>query len=140
MTRRTLFRSALPAAALILAIGACSDDNGAGVPVPGTLTVSLTSPATDGAILLTLTGPQLTTPQSANPSFKLYWRLVSSTEMRVMVFGTLATGPLLSVSIPDIAHAAGYKGTVLQVADRDDALRNGLSGYGITVSTGQAAP
>lgn len=139
MTWRTLFRWALPTAALALVVGACGD-NGVEVPVPGTLTVALTSTATDGAILLTLTGPDLPQPQRANPSFKLYWRLVSSSEMRVMVFGTLSDGPLFTLAVSDVKYTTGYKGTVLQVADRSDALRSDLSGYSLALSTGQAAP
>lgn len=133
MTWRLLLRSTMACAAIAMMAGACSDD----APRPGTLTVSLTSTVTDGAILLSVTGPELQVPQPSNPSFTLYWRQVSTTELRVAVFGPVANGPLFTLPVTDVRQATGYAGVVHEVAARNDALRDDLSGYAIAVTGGE---
>lgn len=133
MTTRLSLRSALTVAVLALAAAACGDSTSS---TPRTLTVSLASATTDGAVLLTLSGPELPAPQPANPSYRVFWRLASSGEMRVMVFGALAEGPLFTMVVPG-GRASDYAGSVLQVADRSDALRSSVSGYQIAISAAE---
>lgn len=132
MTRTPFLVLTVCSLAAAIGMGACGD--GPSGPTPGTATVSLTSPATDGGMLLTLTGSGLTEPKAANPSFTVYWRLVSATELRVAVFGAITAGPLFTVDVLDVSSVGAYQGTVLQVADRSDQLRTDLSAYSLTAT------
>jgi hypothetical protein len=131
---RTFF-SVLTVCCLAAAIGVSACGDGPSEPTPGIATVSLTSPATDGAILLTVSGSGLTEPKPSNPSLRIYWRLVSPTEMRMAVFGAIAAGPLFTIDVLDVGSVKAYQGTVLQVADRNDQLRADLSGYSLTATS-----
>jgi hypothetical protein len=115
-----------------LALVACSE-SGPEIPVEGTAVVSLTSNATDGAILLRVTGPGFETPQAAGSGSVLHWRQVSESEIVVAVFGAIGNGALFRVAIPDVRKVGQYVGSVLQVADRNDDLRSELSGYRLDV-------
>jgi len=121
---------------LVAALSACGDSTGTGSP--GTFLVSLETPnSDDGAVAVTIVGTGLTNVTSVGSSNRLYWRLVSATEMRVLVFGSLAAGPLFSVDVGDVRHPDRYAGTVTEVARRNDEQRGDLVGY--TISFAKAA-
>ncbi|PYO95491.1 MAG: hypothetical protein DMD62_01185 [Gemmatimonadetes bacterium] len=117
---------------------------GCGEPPPSatqsatiTLVVSLVTPhADDGALILTITGPDLesvvTTPYVA------YARATGSGTLRITVVGDLVAGPVVTLRLSVPHDAAAYAGTVEQVAQRTDTLRDALTGYGLTIAP--AAP
>lgn len=121
------------------ALVACGDDGGPGQP--GTLVVSLTTPNTgDAGILLTLTGPGFENVAAAASNQRIYWRLRADNEARVLVLADLTSGPLLTVSVPDVRQAASYAGAVQDVTDQENRLRVGLDAYGISVTRDDRTP
>ncbi|MCH7874738.1 MAG: hypothetical protein IH965_05510 [Gemmatimonadetes bacterium] len=123
-------------AAICVLIGAgisCGDSTEP--PVAGAVTVSLVTPNTDdGAVAVTITGPGLNALVSVTTSYEVFWRLVSETEVRALVFGNLTAGPLVTVNVSDLNQLASIAGAVTEVAQRNDELRSDLSGYAITVA------
>jgi hypothetical protein len=130
---RVAFWTALTLAAAALL--ACSD--GPGEPVAGVVVASLTSPSTDGAILLRVTGPGFEPPQVAGSGTALYWRQVSESEIVVAVFGAISAGALFRVEVPHHGRIGQYHATVLQVADRNDEERSDLAGYSVTLAVAE---
>ncbi|HSD32617.1 MAG TPA: hypothetical protein VLB49_11950 [Gemmatimonadales bacterium] len=111
---------------------ACGGGDSTG-PKAGTATVSLVTPnADDGVVLLTLTGPGLANVQSASSSYKVYWRVVSPSEVRAIVVGNLTSGAVLTASVDDVSKVGQYSGTVVEAASRSDVVRTSTSGYGVT--------
>lgn len=133
---RAIARAVL--AALVAGAVACGD--GIAPPQTSTLIASLATPAgKEGAVLLDITGPAIANVQAATSSYRVFWRLNSSTEAHVIVAGDLVPGPLFTLD----GSAAGnqvsaYAVEILQVADRTDSLRTDLSGYRVTLSNGAA--
>jgi hypothetical protein len=118
--------------AALVAGAACGGNDSTG-PKAGTATVSLVTPnADDGVVLLTLTGPGLANVQSASSSYKVYWRVVSPTEVRAIVVGNLASGAVLTASVDDVSKVGQYGGTVVEAASRTDVVRGSTAGYGVT--------
>ena len=126
----------LPRAVLLLAaalLPAC-DAAAPAKPLPGDLTVSLATPYTDGALLIAITGPDAVgAVQAAAPGAVVRAR-TQGTTTTVAVFGTLAAGPLLRLSVPDVRQAERYTATVTEAADDQNAPRASLSVYALTVS------
>lgn len=111
---------------------ACGGGDSTG-PKAGTATVSLVTPnADDGAVLLTLTGPGLANVQSASSSYHVYWRVVSSSEVRAIVVGDLASGAVLTAAVDDVSKVGQYAGSVVEAASRSDVVRTSVTGYGVT--------
>ena len=115
--------------AILGAALACSDN-----PTPGILRVNLTTPNSGGdrAILLTVTGPGV--PLSATPSagLRLFSQSLSGTN-RFALTGTLASGTILSIEVPDVDKASAYTATIQQVATPTYQLR-ALTGYSLRVT------
>jgi len=110
------------------------DDGDAG-PQSGMVVVSLITPNTDdGAIRLTVNGPQVNTPQSATGAYVVFSRQVSQQVVDVIVVGDLVTGALIDIPVADMNRADEYRVSVAQVADRSDTLRTSLTGYAATVT------
>ena len=111
--------------------GSCSDSSG---PVAGTLTVSLATPnpGSDGAILVTLTGPEALTSITPEPGLRVFTQALG-TVSHLAVTGTLANGAVLTVGVAHLSKAAQYAATVQSVAAADFQLRP-LSGYSLTIS------
>ena len=108
-------------------------------PREGPVTVSLATPrADDGAVLITVTGPGVGTLAPANSSYTIFWRLVSTTELRAIVLGNVVAGPLFTMRVPDIGNVSGYAGTVTQVANRTDELQEDRAGYGVQIAAAEA--
>jgi hypothetical protein len=120
----------LTALALVTFGAACKDQ----APEAALLTATLQSPRTDdGAVLVTVQGPGIANVQSASSSYRMYWRLASPGELRVVVIGNLLSGPLFTAQTPGDADVADYRATVVQVADRND-VDLATAGYTASVS------
>jgi len=119
-----------------LSVGAaCSDDSTGGAPPAGTLIVRLTTPhADDGAMLFEVSGPSIDSASAVNGSLRLFTRRVGGSTVVGAVVGALANGAVVTLYVPDVGAAAGYTARVLEVADRQDALRTSLAGYALTVA------
>ena len=114
---------------------ACSNDPVAVVPHAGTLTLRLTTPhVDDGALTFTLSGPPINNVTAANASLRLFTRGSGDATIIGVLVGDLATGAVVTLNVPDVTAAAGYAAQVLEVADRDDALRASLTGYALAVT------
>ena len=114
---------------------ACSNDPVAIVPHAGTLTLRLTTPhVDDGALTFTLSGPAINNATAANASLRLFTRGSGESTIVGVLVGDLANGAVVTLNVPDVTAAAGYTAQVLEVADRDDALRDSLTGYALAVT------
>jgi hypothetical protein len=122
------------AVALVLAVGACSDDETTGPEaVPGTLVVTLTTPNTDdGAIMFTMTGGEASNVTLVDPSFQIFTHEGTSS-ITVVIVGDIAAGALLEFDVPDVGELDSYSAEVDQVADRTNDLQ-ALTGYSLSVS------
>jgi len=120
-------------AAFLLA-GALSCSSGTG-PVAGMLTVSLHTPnaGADGAILLTVTGPQALTSVTAGAGLRAFSEPLS-TVTKIALTGPLSDGAIVSIGVADVAKATQYHATVQGVAASADFQLRSLGGYTLTVS------
>ena len=139
---RYLTPFALIAATAVLGTSACLLDdleapngpNGGGGPRAGELIVNLNTPASDdGAVLLEVTGPSLTSPTAGATGFSVFSTQPSADMLTVIVVGDLQNGPIFSIPVTDVDRVGEYSVTVRDVAARDDALRGNLSGYGASL-------
>ena len=116
------------------ALTACGDDT-AEPPIPGSLLLSVTTPATDdGAIMVRVTGPGIMGVQPTSSGQDLFWRLSSEDEVRAIVIGAVQTGPLLTVQVPDVNRVEEYTAQVGEVAAESDAIRSALTGYSLSLT------
>lgn len=104
-------------------------------PVPGELTLSLSTPhADDRALLLTLTGPgPITGVQASGSGYTVHARAAESS-VRLAVFGRVTNGPVVRFHVPDVEKASLYVATLQEAADPQNALRSSTAGYALTVS------
>jgi hypothetical protein len=123
-------------AALLLAaalLSAC-DAGAPAKPLPGDLTVSLATPNVDGAMVVSITGPAAVgAVQPVAPGTVVRVR-TQGTTTTVAVFGAVAAGPLLRLSVPDVRQASRYAAAVREAADDQNAPRASLAGYALAVS------
>ena len=128
MTRGAISLSLLAGAALTL--GSCSG------PVAGDLTVSLVTPnSDDGAVLVKVTASEskeVTGASVACSGCQIFLEQPSATELRAVITGTVAAGPLLRVSVTDTKSPSSYTVQIQQVASRTYQLRS-TGGYSLTV-------
>jgi hypothetical protein len=121
------------ALAALAGLPACGD--GTAPPKPGTATVSFVTPNTDdGAVLVSLTGPGVRDAQAASFAYKVYWRVVSANELRLIVVGDLAAGVVATVTVDDVNKIGQYHATMLEVASRADVVRASTTGYSVTMT------
>jgi hypothetical protein len=125
-------------AALAVA-AACADDSAddsmGGPARAGTLIVRLTTPHTDdGAMTFEVSGPPIDSAIAVNASLRLFTRRAGSSTIVGALVGVVANGAVVTLQVPDVGAAAGYTATVLEVADRQNALRGSLTGYTLTVA------
>ena len=120
-------------AAFLLA-GALSCSSGTG-PVAGMLTVLLHTPnaGADGAILLTVTGPQALTSVTAGAGLRAFSEPLS-TVTKIALTGRLSDGAIVSIGVADVAKATQYHATVQGVAASADFQLRSLGGYTLTVA------
>lgn len=118
-----------------LSVGAaCSDDPTAGVTQAGTVTLRLTTPhADDGAVLFEVSGPPIDSATADNASLRLFTRRAGETTIIGALVGVVTNGAEVTLHVPDAGAAVGYTAEVLEVADRENALRTSLAGYALTV-------
>jgi hypothetical protein len=122
------------AVAVLLLVVACAKDATGGAAQAGTLTLRLTTPhVDDGAMTFTVSGGPIDSAVAVNASLRLFTRRGGET-LNGAVVGALVNGAVITVYVPDAGAAARYTATVLEVADRQDALRPSLAGYTITVT------
>lgn len=135
MTRTARRLAALAVASALLG-PSCAEPTGPERPVPGTLTVRWTSPhANDGAAVLRLVVPPgmtTTSLESAVAGLDVFERRTADT-LRLALFGTLGSGPLVRFSVPDVRQASRVTAGVVEVAADDDALRESLAGYAVVI-------
>ena len=114
----------------------CGDDDPSGPqdpgPTAGTLTLTLSTPnADDGAILLVVTGPDMTQVEPTDPS--LYFQLAEvDGRITALFVGDVTGGDLLRFHVPDLDALASYIPTIVDLADRDNELRDS-AGYELTL-------
>jgi hypothetical protein len=134
----------LPALGLcILLTSSCGDGGGTSgpvPPVPGALAVELTSPGTDdGALLVEISGPATlaeTAVQPGDAQLVIFSRAASG-RTRVLVAGNITAGAIIRFNVPDVAKAASWSATVVEVSDRANAVRASTAGYSLRIA---AAP
>lgn len=107
---------------------ACSDN-----PTPGVLKVNLTTPnsGADGAILLTVNGPGVLLSAAPGAGLRLFTQPFATTN-HVALTGTLTTGTILTIEVPDVSKANAYTATIQQAATPTYQLR-ALTGYSLKV-------
>lgn len=117
---------------LLVAIFAC-DVNEPEVPVPSDLVLRIATPHPgEGAVLLRIIGPGLSTVKPVRPDYDVHVRTVEGT-LRVAVFGQLVPGDLIRFTVPDMTDAERYTVELVEVAGPDNALRPSLNGYSAVV-------
>ncbi|MGH7752498.1 MAG: hypothetical protein ACREN5_06755, partial [Gemmatimonadales bacterium] len=87
---------------MLVAIGACGGDGTGPEPAtPGRLSLRLTTPnSDDGAVLLEVSGGQIDSVVAAG--YRLRATGPGANSRRVVVTGTLASGPVASIWVPDV--------------------------------------
>jgi len=136
--RNTRIPVAIVLCALLSTSVSCGDDDNGSTgppdPVPGMLTLSLgTLHLDDGALVLRLQGEDITQVALAAPGLYLRF-LEDQTGVTAVFVGDVVSGDLLTFHVPDVNSAASYAGTVLEAADRSNALRGSLAEYTLTVA------
>lgn len=124
------------ALALVLGFAAAQSCESVTGPVAGDLTLSLVSPnsGSDGAILLTITGPAGMTSASPPPATGLrVFRQGFGSTTHLAVTGPLVNGAILTIGVADVRQVTQYVATIDAVAGRDYALRP-RAGYSLMVS------
>jgi hypothetical protein len=118
-------------AALVVTPG-CGNETG---PTgSGEFEVSLVSPNTDGALVLTVRGGLSGQPRAAAAGVVVYARRISDSEWRVLAFGTITGGPLLRLTVPDVSAVEQYRVTVDEAAGIDNQVRPDLANYAAVCS------
>jgi hypothetical protein len=124
---------------LALALGAtlACGENRTEPGLPETAVISWNTPAgDDGALLLTLRGPGLSAAVPTVTSYQVFSQATGPDELRIIVVGKLAPGPLVTVGVGSGTPLSAYSATLEQVAARNDTLRATLSGYVVTITPG----
>ena len=121
---------ALGAAVGLSILPSCAEPAG---PTEGTLHVTLATPASDdGAVLFTLSGGPVDSVEAVG--YSIYSARIDDNTVRVIVIGTLASGPVARIRIPDHRRISGYSAIVNQVAARTTYQQRDPSGYSLTVA------
>jgi hypothetical protein len=94
----------------------------------------LTTPnADDGAILFTLSGGPIDAPAATSSDHAFFSRETGAMSMTAVLVGDLTAGTVLEFDVPDGSSASDYTATIVEVADRQNALREELAGYELSV-------
>lgn len=114
---------------------ACSGSPTADGARAGTVTLDLTTPQSDdGAVLFEVSGPPIDSAMAADPSMRLFMRRSDHATIVGVVVGVVANGAVVRLQVPDVGAWAEYVARVIEVADRQNALRSSLMGYALTVT------
>ena len=101
-------------------------------PLPGWVDVRLTSPnGDDGGILFTVSGAQIDSVRSAFPN--TFTRQESASVVRVIVTGTLTSGVVAQVFVPDVHVLSPYATSLVEIASRTFEQRS-PAGYTLELS------
>lgn len=102
------------------------------------LVAALATPhADDGAVMVTLRGPDLATIAPASAGYVVYTRAATPRETRVIIVGDIVAGPLVTISLGAGHPLSAFSASIEQVATRADDLRAAVTEYRVSVS---AAP
>lgn len=117
-------------AGLVL-VAACSADAGNAAQA-GTLTLSLTAAGpNDGAIVVVVSGGSVVSVDAPAG-----YQIASNSDgggTHVMIVGSVTSGVLATLHVPDVSRASAYVVTVEQVADRDSFGLLDPARYQVTV-------
>lgn len=122
LTRVALVLAA--AAALPLWAAACGGDDGTGPSAqPGTLVVEATrNSGPDGAAFqLTVSGGPIDTARVADSSHQFYSEL-GSDQVEAVVIGTVTSGNLVEIDVPDLNDKGSYTVQLDELADTNNDL------------------
>lgn len=126
----------LAMAAALSVSAACADDPTGGSQGAGTVVLRLTTPyADDGALLFEVSGPPVENATASDGSLQLFTRHTGSSQVVGAVVGAIANGVLVTLQVEGANTATEYTARVLEVADRQNALRASLAGYALSVET-----
>lgn len=104
-------------AALVLILGCGGEDGGTPPQVRGDLTLSYIGGTSDvGAVLLTISGGEVEAVAAIPAGVAVSFATPSPGVTPVVVTGTLASGDLLRIRVPDVNAAEGYVVRIDQVA------------------------
>ena len=126
---------------LLLAIGGlaagCGGSSGGGNtgPVAGTLFVTYTTPnADDGAVLVKVTGPAVNSV-TIDTTLHGFSRISTNGDTAmIVVAGTVHSGVVARLAVPDTRAYATYSASVVQVAQSATYAVRALAGYSVAVS------
>ncbi|HET7041190.1 MAG TPA: hypothetical protein VFI13_04195 [Gemmatimonadales bacterium] len=125
---------ALPA--LLLAVAGCGSSDGGGAhPVPGFLTLTLSTPnANDGAVLFKVSGGTIdSVVGGAMVQSGSY--VINPTFTRVVTAGNIVDGIIAKIHVPDVDKAASYSATVEQASIRTAPYtQQSLTNYTIAIT------
>lgn len=130
MIRIRVLAGGLLAAALALG---CGDSIEPGTDIDAFVVALATPHQNDGAIMITLRGPDLATVQAASAGYLVYGLAMSGEEARLIVIGDLEAGPLLSIQLGASHPPSAYSASIEQIATRSDSLRSVTAGYRVTI-------
>lgn len=132
MRKTTRFAALLAAVAITVNCGGGGTENND--PTPGDLTLTLNTPnSNDGAIRLTITGPDAPTAVTAVGGGVQVFKSALGTTMTIIVTGALADGPLLHITVPDTRDDEDYNVAVNEVSSTSYAVV-ATTGYSVDVS------
>lgn len=119
-------RPLLAAAAAVIVGAACGGE--ATGPVAGDLDVTLSGVSAPRAVVLRVVGPQTGVAKPAGTSYQVAAAATGGDTLIVAVVaprgGTLGSGTVLRVMVPDTRAASQYVVTLLQIAAPNYALQN----------------
>lgn len=98
----------------------------------GWLTVSLDSPSgDDGAVMLRITGAPVDSIDA--PGLQLFSARLDSVTTRLVLTGTIGSGALARIRVPDVLAASRYAATLEQAAARGSYAQRDVAGYRVTI-------
>lgn len=110
---------------------ACTTDQ-TPMPTAGTLTLALAGAGnTDGAIVLLVSGGPVVSVAVSNG-----YQVATNADgagTHVMVLGSLSSGTLATINVPDMSRASSYVVSVVQVSDRNSFGLLDPVGYHVSV-------
>ena len=109
-------------------LGGCSNNIG---PVAGALNVNISSPQhDDGALLLTVSGGPVDSVESVG--YRIY-SIRAADSVKFIVTGSLGSGPVARIHIPDGRQASRYSAKISQIAARVSYATRDPGTYSITL-------
>lgn len=113
----------------LIMLAGCSENSG---PTAGVLNVTLASHGSDdGAVLLTISGGPIDSVEAVGT--ELYSARPNASTMRLIVTGSLTSGPIARLHIPDTREASRYVASVEQVASRSAYAQQDPAGYSVSL-------